>query len=242
MNLENNSNEMKTVVETFVIEETAELIYDNDKLDKWNELVKDLGLTGQTKIQSPEKSPIPFMHLKVTLKNVFEQLCPRKVKIENYDVTPIPVEILDLVGLSKRENYFQSIEIWYDDKSPDPACIGVTSEFYVYNQYVNIEGVAGKNYPNKQKAIEAILSVDPSFDTNKTIGWEANLKHYLLGKWADVKHSFEELKQMAQKRYIQEKGNDLRKKIKEAERELIDLETKAFDLFNASSSNELIPF
>ncbi|MFA5234148.1 MAG: hypothetical protein WC390_07095 [Sulfurimonas sp.] len=46
MELNKNSNEMKTIVETFIIEETAELIYDNDKLDKWNELVDTLGLQG----------------------------------------------------------------------------------------------------------------------------------------------------------------------------------------------------
>src|SRR5688572_22578206 len=124
MNLENNSSEMKTVVETFVIEETAELIYDNEKLDKWNELVGDLGLSGQTKIIKPTKSPIPFMHLKTSMKNVFEVLCPRKVAVEEYDVTPIPLEILELVALSKKEGYFTSIEIWYDEKSPDPVCVG----------------------------------------------------------------------------------------------------------------------
>ena len=37
MELSKNSEEMKTVVETFVIEETAPLIYDNDKLEKWNQ-------------------------------------------------------------------------------------------------------------------------------------------------------------------------------------------------------------
>ena len=48
-----NHPAMKTVVETFVIEETQELIYDNEKLDKWNKYVEELGLTGQTKIITP---------------------------------------------------------------------------------------------------------------------------------------------------------------------------------------------
>jgi len=121
----NNSVEMKTVVETFVIEETAELIYDNEKLDKWNKMVEELGLTGQKTIVKQEKSPIPFMHMKPSLKAIFEVLCPAKKDVEQYDITPIPVEILDLVALSKRENYFDKIEIWYDDKSPDPCCVGL---------------------------------------------------------------------------------------------------------------------
>lgn len=116
---------MKTVVETYIIEETQELIYDNEKLDQWNALVAELGLTGQTKIRVADKSPIPFLHMKSSLVLVFETLCPRKVKVQDYDKTPIPVEILGLVALSTKEKYFDGIEIWYDDKTPDPACIGL---------------------------------------------------------------------------------------------------------------------
>ena len=54
----------------------------------------------------------------------------------------------------------------------------------------------------------------------------------MLGKWADVKHSFEELKEMATKRYISEKGHDYRKQIITAQRGIDDLETEAFDKFN----------
>jgi hypothetical protein len=121
---QNNHESMKTVVETFVIEETAELIYDNEKLDEWNRMVDELGLTGQSQVIKKEKSPVPFMHMNNSLCNVFEVLCPRKVAVESYNVTPIPVEILSLVSLSKKEEYFDKIEIWYDDKTPDPVCIG----------------------------------------------------------------------------------------------------------------------
>jgi len=44
--MKNNSKEMKTVVETFLMEETVELTYDQEKLDKWNGLVEELGLLG----------------------------------------------------------------------------------------------------------------------------------------------------------------------------------------------------
>lgn len=119
-----NNVSMKTVVETFIIEETQELIYDNEKLDQWNKHVAELGLKGQTKIRKAEKSPIPFLHMKKSMVKTFETLCPRKVKLEEYDKTPIPVEILDLVLLSKNEGYFSKFAIWYDDMTPDPVCIG----------------------------------------------------------------------------------------------------------------------
>lgn len=124
MNLENQSNEVMTYVETFLSNETVELIYDNEQLERWNKMVGELGLQGQTQIQSKEASPVPFLHMKQTLVNTFGELCPRKVDVKDYSVSPIPVEILDLIALSVRENYFDKIEIWYDDKTPDPVAIG----------------------------------------------------------------------------------------------------------------------
>lgn len=220
--MENNSNEMKTVVETFIIEETASLIYDNEQLDRWNELVNDLGLKGQTEITKPTKSPIPFMFIKKSMEKVFETLCPRKVDISEYNVTPIPVEILDLVSLSKREGYFQEIQIWYDDKNPDPLCVGVSCSYY---------GYTGDSWSSENR-FTAKTKAEVKEKVGKNSIWRTDEKLYLLGKWADVKHSFEELKQMATKRYIAEKGNDYKKQIVSAQRGLDDLETEAFDLFN----------
>lgn len=232
---ENNHNSMKTVVETFVIEETAELIYDNEKLDKWNELVSELGLNGQTQIVKPEKSPIPFMHMKQSIVNVFETLCPRKVSVSKYNLTPIPVEILELVALSKREGYFHEIQIWFDDKDPDPACIGMNyNSFYAYNS----NGSLDKSFTTKEEAQSYMYS---NGITNKEPYGIGNT-YYLLGKWADVKHSFQELKDMATKRFMEERGVKLRREIKEAQRGLDDLEVEAMGRFAGSSSAFDLPF
>lgn len=115
---------MKTEVETYLIEETKELIYDNEKLDQWNSLVAELELQGQTKVVKVDKSPVPFLWMNDVLQKVFTELCPRKVKIVEYDKTPIPVEVLSLIALSKKEDYFNKIEVWYNDKNPDPAVVG----------------------------------------------------------------------------------------------------------------------
>lgn len=230
MNLENNSNEMKTTVETFVIEETKSLIYDNEQLDKWNELVNELGLKGQTKITAPTKSPIPFMFIKTGMRNVFETLCPRKVDVSDYDVTPIPVEILDLVALSIRENYFTKIQIWYDDKSPDTLCVGLLGRYIIHKKGTHNQ-IGKEEFKTKQETLDYIKENNLKGVEPYDYSWN-NTKHYLLGKWADVKHSFEELKEMATKRYIAEKGNDYRKQIVLANRGLDDLETEAFEKFN----------
>jgi len=214
---------MKTVVETFLTEETVDLIYDNEQLELWNNHVEELGLKGQTQIVKKDKSPIPFMHLKTSYKNICEVLCPRKVKVESYNITPIPVEILELIALSKKENYFSSIEIWYDEESPDPFCIGETLKWGEWNNY---------SYNSAEEATIAL---------GKTIGeYSRQSTFYLLGKWADVKHSWDELKELAMKRYKEGKNNEYIKKIQEAKRGLEDLDIEAFEKFNGSTSN--LPF
>lgn len=206
-----NSGEMATVVEIFVIEETAELIYDGEALEKWNKYVEELGLTGQKTIVKKDKSPIPFMHLKTSLKNVFETLCPTKMDVDKYNVTPIPLEILDVIALSKNEGYFEKIQIWYDNKSPDPVCIGM-------------------NYKDAK---------------DRKSGYEWNMEHYLLGKWADVKRSFSELTKLATQRYIKEQTASHKSSIKYYQSQLDEIETLAFNRFgdNATSdASDDLPF
>ncbi len=223
MDLNLNSNEMKTFVETFVIEETATLIYDNEHLDKWNNLVAELGLEGQKQIVKPNKSPIPFMHMKQSLKNTFNTLCPREVDVDKYNITPIPVEILDLIALSKREGYFNKVQIWYDDKAPDPVAVGVVGHYYQPTLH-----------NDRNKAFDDVEFATEKEATDAGAGsvYYREKAHYLIGRWADVKRPLSELKQMAIDRYIGEQSNDLRKTIKEAQRGLDDLETKAFERFN----------
>lgn len=217
----NNSASMKTVVETFIIEETQELIYDNEKLDQWNKRVSELGLSGQTKIQAKDKSPIPFLHMKQSLASVFLQLCPRRVDITDYDKTPIPVEILDLAALSVNEKYFNKIEIWYDDKTPDPACVGIIGKWIVYR----------KNYSHiGEFATEAeALALKDHAEYHNHYFEETG--KYLLGRWADVKQTFEELTTKARKLFIATRKSSIESNIREEKRRLEDLETEADRVF-----------
>lgn len=223
-----NNASMKTVVETFIIEETQELIYDNDKLDQWNKRVAELGLTGQTKIVAPEKSPIPFLHMKAPLVRVFETLCPRKVSISEYDKTPIPVEILDLVALSKKEQYFTGIQIWYDDETPDPVCVGLVEEYYTYSAgYNRIQSYKSKGEAEAAKLADSKVK---DFSTNL-------LATYLIGRWADVKASLEELTARAKKVFIANSLNEYSLKIKKFQRYIDDLELEANKRFGYTEGN-----
>lgn len=119
---------MATVVETFYVEETVNLIHDNDALAKWNEKVNELGLEGQKTVVKTDKSPIPFLWMNEALVSAFEVLCPSKTEMEKYDKTPIPLELLEVVSLCKREDYFDLVEVWFNEREKDPVIIG-----YKYN-------------------------------------------------------------------------------------------------------------
>jgi len=220
---ENNHEEMKTTIETFLIEETIELIHDGDKLDEWKQKVQELGLKGQNTIVSKDKSPIPFMHLKRSLENILSELCPLKVGVEDYSVTPIPLEILKLIGLSRKENYFNEIQIWYDDVKPDPVCMGLTGYWAEATWYTDSnQDLKGKEFNSRQEVLDNHGKHATFYERSK----------YLIGKWADVKHSFKELSKMAKERFLNKKTIDLKKTIKNAQRELDDLDVEASETFN----------
>ncbi len=224
--LQNNSKEMKTVVETFVMEETVDLTYDQEKLDKWNELVKELNLEGQTKIVSPEKSPIPFMYMNETLVTVAETLCPRKENVREYNATPIPLDIMELVAMSSREQYFTNLEIWYDEKSKDPFAIGILESYTIRNKgsYGTIKEHG--SFRTKTEAISYLQKNDLAEEFEAEKAW-GETKHYLIGKWADVKQNFEQLTKKAKKRFIEEKSNYYKTQIRDAERSLSDIQLDA---------------
>lgn len=126
------------MVQTFLIEESKELIYDQDKLEEWKKKCEELGLENQIALTQKEKSPIPFEFMNTVTQRVYETLCPTKVGYKQYSKTVIPLEVLGLIHLSINEGYFETIEIWYDDKTPDPLAVGKRKQAgstYMYDHY-----------------------------------------------------------------------------------------------------------
>lgn len=113
------------MVQKFIVEESAELIYDSEKIDEWKAKCEELGLTEQLALSTPGKSPIPFESMNTVSNRVYTTLCPAKVKYKTYRKTAIPLEVLSLIALAEKEHYFEEIEIWYDDKTPDPLAVGI---------------------------------------------------------------------------------------------------------------------
>lgn len=118
--------------EIFIQPELEELITDNDSRDEWMKQVEELGLEGQISLteNSPKKSASPYTFMNEQMKIVFETLCPSKELVEKYNKSTIPIDVLAQVALCKQEGYFKKVEVWYDNRNPDPILVGYVTEEY----------------------------------------------------------------------------------------------------------------
>ena len=195
-------HEMETIVELYFDKELSDITFETDKLDEWKKINKELGLTNQLKLAKGSDSPVPFPYINESMNRVYSILCPEKVSIHQYNKTPIPLEVLQQISFCKKENHFNGIQIWFDDKSPAPLAVGLICKYYFYPKdgdtiEVDSEEEA-KNHSEYQK--------------NTTI-YQKDANYYLIAKWGDVKKSFKELKEMAIERFIEKHGAKMKNDI-----------------------------
>lgn len=158
--MEHNNESMATVVETFYVAETVNLIHDGEALAKWNDKVNELGLEGQKTVVKEDKSPIPFLWMNNALIATFQTLCPSKVDVKKYSHTPIPVELLETVSLCINEKYFDKIEVWFNETEKDPVIVG-----YAYDQTRTEKDFWYKTHYAKKYLIGRWADVKASLDT-----------------------------------------------------------------------------
>lgn len=109
------------------IEPELEALHDN--AEEWNQLCTDLGLEIQlTRSGKIEKVGNPYMKVDPRSERVYEMLCPVKVGYKDYAATTLPLEVLQELKRCEDNKWFYKIEVWYDDRSPDPFAIGVETK------------------------------------------------------------------------------------------------------------------
>jgi hypothetical protein len=185
----------------YLVEETQNLVFENDALDEWKAIVDELKLEGQQSLINEETkpSPVPFQYMNTGMTRMFETLCPRKTPMIKYDTTPIPLKILGIIKLAESEQYFDVIEIWYNESQPDPVVVG-------------------------------------RIDTKNENGWTDH-KHYLMARWGDELRPFDELLEIAKKRWIDDTTADLNERISDAQNKLSKINALAQKHFGGSWIN-----
>lgn len=119
-------------IEIYLQPELEELVITPEKKEEWETKIEELGLDGQKKLtkNSHKDAASPYTFMNEQMKLVFQTLCPTRAEVEKYDKSVIPIDILSHVALCKQEGYFAKLEIWYDNKSPDPILIGYLTNTY----------------------------------------------------------------------------------------------------------------
>ena len=114
--------------EIYLIDEVESLVHSVEDLDEWNKLVEATGLKGQQSLKQEDKSPIPFPFMNEGMKRVYNTLCPDTETAEKYNKTTIPVRVLSVIALCKQEGYFDELQIWSDNATPDPIVVGIKKD------------------------------------------------------------------------------------------------------------------
>ena len=108
----------------FLIEEHKETIFEGSEIEKWKELVEELGLTEQAKLITENKSPIPFPVMTEAQNAIYSAILDTKINYTQFQGEAIPLSVLSLIAFCVREKHFERIEIWYSRHNPDPLVVG----------------------------------------------------------------------------------------------------------------------
>lgn len=202
------------MVQIYQNEELNDVLFQVESLDEWQQIAQELKMDKQLKFVDQATSPNPYPYINESMNRIFSTLCPMKVDFTNYDKTPIPLEVMKQIAFSVKENHFNGIEIWYDDKSPDPFVVGKYYEYYAYdNSYSRLK--------NSEKEDALFKTENEAKEFCKLVGFnvrgisKTNANYYLIARWGDEIRPIPELKNLAKNRLLETYGAQLKNEIEE---------------------------
>lgn len=203
-------------IQTFVLPEMEDVTVDNSTAQQWSERVEALGLIGQKTLT--EKRPIPFMAMNERMAQALQTLCPRQLEMNQYGFEAIPNEVLSILEMAVKENHFKKIEIWYDDKNPDPVAVGFIGKW--------------RSVDSKWKTIGHYETEDEAKASENcyNVQFQESGK-FLIARWGAEAKALSQLILDAKSRWLTEKTVALTKLLRQTERELQDLDLNAAEMF-----------
>jgi hypothetical protein len=206
-------------IQSFKNAELNNVILDLGDQDEWKELAAQMGLNKQLEFVQQAKSPLPYPYMNQSMQNIFATLCPTKIEFKEYSKTPIPLEVIRELAFCVGENYFNSIQIWYDDKTPDPIAVGKSTR-YSASYYKTQEAKDRGSWSDRTSTPYDFTSKEQAKDYVETMGYVFNdynqqTDEYLIARWADELRPMEELKALALDRLKDKYLTEWSKAIKE---------------------------
>lgn len=225
-------------VEKYFNKELADITFGVEALDEWKKTCEDLGLDNQLILTKGKESPIPFPFMNEVMQRVYETLCPRKVTYKSYDKTTIPLEVLKQIQFAVRDRHFADIQIWYDDKSPDPIVVGLFKTYIIRDK---------DSWSNKLKdgtsttlifncKVDAENYLDTLEDKAQWRVDEKETTEYLIARWGDELRDFAELKKLAITRFMEEHSGNMQKQLVDLQHKIKTLKENTVQYFNGTMS------
>ena len=191
------------MVELMFNKELSDITFDIDDLQEWKDIAIQLGMEKQISLTKGKDTPIPYPYMNEVMFRVYQTLCPNKIDYKEYKNTTVPLDVMKQIFFCVKENYFQKIEIWADDKEPDPLVVG-----YLGKYWDNAKDNDGNRlYFNTKE--ECLAHSD-----NKNAYFSEEGK-YLIARWGDELRSFAELKGKALQRLIDSTSIELQRELAE---------------------------
>lgn len=223
------------MVELFFNKELADVAFEVEALDEWKSIAEELGFEAQLSLTKGKESPIPYPFLNEVMDRVYTTLCPCKVEFKTYNKSTIPLEIMKQITFSVRDKHFNKIEIWYDDKTPDPLVVGYMNEYYAYTKsgYNRLADENGKSliFPTHELATAELERQEITETYNVS---HNELGKYLIGRWGDELLDFPSLKKRAIDAFIESEGGELKKEVATKSEKLKLLSENVHSYFNGN--------
>lgn len=157
--------------ENFREPELMELVED-DKSKEWRKLCDELGMQGQIqkfqKKEGVQGKPIPYMEINKKWAKVFLTVCPSKSEYQKYSHSTIPLDALQEIDFCIKNQYFEKIEIWYDNVDKDPFIVGRnkgtnwSDDLYLIGRFgdeiIPLEEIKKKAYTKLQNSLKNMLT------------------------------------------------------------------------------------
>lgn len=101
-------------VETFECQET--MTEPIECCEEAAKIIEEMGLIGQQElIQKQNEKPVsrcPYREIKADERFVYGQLCPERVELKNYQASPIPLRVLQIIAHAKSLEMFAAFQVW----------------------------------------------------------------------------------------------------------------------------------
>jgi len=111
---------MEVVIEEGFVEGAIGLVTEAEELDRWKELVSELGLAEQEKLVNKGSEPVSFRCMSNEEWEVYKAVLPTEVGFADYGRDMIPIRVLELGALAARQFEPDWLKIRYTAEGPDP--------------------------------------------------------------------------------------------------------------------------